>query len=154
MAAQLSPFDQLNVPVPCRASWDAMTGNNQVRFCSHCRQRVYNLSGMTRSAAELLLRTHEVNICARFYQRPDGTILTRDCVKGFRAIRRWLALGLGGVATILFFLLVQCAGGRGASAGWQNAEPFRTIFGWFAIQQTQGKICPPPGSQPGGGQGL
>jgi hypothetical protein len=49
---------------------------------------VYNFAEMTRDEVrELLVRT-EGRVCARLYQRADGTVLTRDCPTGLRAIRQ------------------------------------------------------------------
>ena len=44
----------LTVPSPCPTDWNSMIGNDQVRFCEHCRFEVHNLSLMTRSQAERL----------------------------------------------------------------------------------------------------
>jgi hypothetical protein len=66
----------LRVASPCDAAWDAMEGDDLVRFCQHCRKNVYNL----------------------FYRRADGTLLTDDCPVGLRAARRWLLAQIGAVA--------------------------------------------------------
>jgi hypothetical protein len=29
-------IDSIRVADPCHESWDEMTGNDRVRFCSHC----------------------------------------------------------------------------------------------------------------------
>ena len=48
---------------------------------------VYNLSEMSQPEAEGLLRSHEGRLCVRYYQRSDGTILTKDCPVGTAAVR-------------------------------------------------------------------
>jgi hypothetical protein len=60
----------------------------QGRFCSHCKLNVYNLSAMTEAAGEALIRAREGKLCARIYRRRDGTVITRDCPLGWKAIRR------------------------------------------------------------------
>jgi 5-hydroxyisourate hydrolase-like protein (transthyretin family) len=64
-----------------------MTGDNRVRFCDHCRLSVYNISELSRSEAEKLLTSSEGRLCTRLFRRADGTILTKDCPVGLRALR-------------------------------------------------------------------
>jgi hypothetical protein len=61
-----------------------MLGDDQIRFCSHCNQNVYNLSNMSREEAKAVLLETEGKLCARFYKRGDGTIITRDCSPSVR----------------------------------------------------------------------
>lgn len=80
---------RLRVASPCPASWAGMEGDERVRFCRLCGLNVYNLSEMTRPEAEaLVLRAEGGRLCARFYRRADGTVITRDCPAGLRALRR------------------------------------------------------------------
>jgi hypothetical protein len=77
-------LDQVRIASPCRADWDAMQGDDRVRFCAECGKNVYNLSAMTRLEAEALVTEKEGRMCARFYQRADGSALTSDCPVGLR----------------------------------------------------------------------
>src|SRR5439155_8496974 len=86
-ARSLPLLDQIRVASPCKASWDAMEGGDQVRFCVQCSKNVYDLSGMTREAAEQLVQETEGRVCVRFYRRADGTVLTSDCPVGARKLR-------------------------------------------------------------------
>lgn len=90
--------------------WQAMKGNEQVRFCAECQLNVYNLSGMTRKQAEAIVRQTEGRICARFYRRADGTILTRDCPVGLRALRRRAVKIAGATATALMSFCLTAMG--------------------------------------------
>jgi hypothetical protein len=81
-------LDRVSIASPCPADWDEMPGTDQVRHCSQCNKNVYNLSAMTRREAEALLQETEGRLCARFYRRADGTILTENCPAGLRAIGR------------------------------------------------------------------
>lgn len=81
-----APF-RLKVATPCRVPWAQMTGDDKVRFCGKCQKNVYNLSTMTRDEAVGLVRAKEGEMCANFYQRPDGTVLTSDCPVGVRRAR-------------------------------------------------------------------
>jgi hypothetical protein len=92
-------LEQIRVASPCSANWESMKGDDQVRFCGECKKNVYNLSAMTeREAQSRLAQTN--NLCVRFYQRTDGTILTEDCPVGLREkaarIRRRLSFAISG----------------------------------------------------------
>ena len=80
-------LDDIRVASPCHARWDDMTGDAQARHCARCDKNVYNLSAMTREAAEALLREKEGALCVRYFRRVDGTILTADCPVGVRRRR-------------------------------------------------------------------
>jgi hypothetical protein len=99
------------VASPCTASWESMRGDDQVRFCGHCSKNVYNLSAMSRSDAEALLRRTEGRVCTHFYRRLDGTILTADCPVGLRAkaarFRRRASVALAGMFGIASAALAQ-----------------------------------------------
>lgn len=63
-------IDSLNVKTPCTESWDEMTGNDRVRFCSHCAKKVNNLSEMTRDEAIRLVRRLGGRLCIRYIKDP------------------------------------------------------------------------------------
>ena len=65
-----------------------MSGDDRIRHCPECNLSVYNFSAMTEQDVERLLGMRQGRICARFYRRADGTILTQDCPRGFRAVVR------------------------------------------------------------------
>ena len=78
----------LRVASPCHVEWDQMSGDERIRFCSACSLHVYNLSEMTSNEiSELIVKT-EGRLCGRLYRRADGTLITRDCPVGLRAIRQ------------------------------------------------------------------
>ena len=77
-------LDVIDIPRPCPADWDSMRGDAQARFCDHCNKHVYNLSEMTREAAERLIAEKEGNLCGRLYRRADGTVITADCGGGWK----------------------------------------------------------------------
>jgi hypothetical protein len=87
-----SLLDDARVASPCNASWDAMTGDEHVRFCDQCQKNVYNLSALPRDEATRLLAEREGSICVRLYRRADGTVITADCPVGVRKKRVRLAL--------------------------------------------------------------
>jgi hypothetical protein len=88
MAKFTNPLDGVRVAAPCPADWSKMVGDERVRYCGECNLHVYNLSGMTRREAETLITNAEGRLCVRFYRRADGTVLTRNCPVGLRALKR------------------------------------------------------------------
>ena len=106
---------RIRVASPCRADWEGMGGDERVRFCRECSLNVYNISEMTRREAEALLARTEGRLCARFYRRADGTVITKDCPRGLRALRRRVATRAGAA----FAALLALAGG----AFGQKREP-------------------------------
>jgi hypothetical protein len=69
-------LDHVTVPSPCTEDWDSMSGNEQVRFCSHCSASVHNLSEMTRREAIALVRKSKGSLCVRYHHRPGAGIQT------------------------------------------------------------------------------
>jgi hypothetical protein len=65
-----------------------MDGDDRKRYCGDCKLNVYNLSGMTKYDAEHLLRMSEGRLCVRYFQRPDGTVLTQDCPVGWAKVKQ------------------------------------------------------------------
>jgi hypothetical protein len=91
-----------------------MTGDSRKRFCGECKLNVYNLSDMTRYDAENLLRLSEGRLCVRYFQRPDGTVLTQDCPVGWARVRRRLSLA----ATAAFGLFLSLLGTVGVMSAF------------------------------------
>jgi hypothetical protein len=148
------PLDQIAVASPCAASWEAMPGDDRVRFCPDCRLNVYNLSAMTRPEAEALAARREGRLCVRFYRRADDTVLTQDCPRGLAAVRAALwrggALFLGRTAAmglLLGGLVGVWTPTRGQGGG--PPGPIRTLAGWVRGGGTpptvQGSLTPPSG---------
>lgn len=77
---------KIQIASPCSANWERMDGNERVRRCADCNLDVHNFSAMTRQEIEALISKHSGRLCARFYQRADGTLLTQDCPVGIRAM--------------------------------------------------------------------
>lgn len=62
--------DALKVYEPCTQDWEDMTGNEKVRFCSHCQLSVNNISEMTQTEAMRLVRNSSKRICVRYIKHP------------------------------------------------------------------------------------
>lgn len=131
---------------PCNADWNDMHGDAQVRHCTKCDKNVYNLSEMTADDAEALIVEREGQLCARFYTRADGTVLTKDCGVGVR--RKWATRA--GAAAVLF------GGGAAALSAFGSKAPCHTMGAVAAsssdtTQQpaVMGTIAPPSSPPPG-----
>lgn len=105
-----------------------MYGTDRVRFCGLCSQNVYNLSAMTRDEAEDLIRGTEGQLCVRFYRRWDGTILTKNCPVGMRAIKERLKRASAAVITALMSFLVNIGAVRWYAGNDSELGVFHTII--------------------------
>lgn len=63
-----------------------MLGSDRIRYCPQCRLNVYNFSELAESEIQQLVAESTGRLCARFYQRADGTMLTKNCPVGFRTV--------------------------------------------------------------------
>jgi hypothetical protein len=122
-----------------------MAGDERVRHCSHCKMNVFNLSEMPDKEAETLLRKTNGRLCVRYYQRADGTVMTRDCPVGLRAIRRRFALVLIGAVAMVTAAFGAVSRPRGAE-GTPTQQPGEPSFAmWDRVQSwLLGKEEPKP----------
>src|SRR3982751_5962837 len=99
----------LRIASPCPANWDQMHGDERVRFCQLCQLQVYNVSQLT-SVELRALMANGGRVCGKLYQRADGTVITRDCPLGLRAIRRRVVKTAGALLAMMFGIanLVYC----------------------------------------------
>jgi len=151
----------LNVKIasPCTARWGHMLGDDRTRFCAQCQKHVYNFSAMSATEAGALIREKEGRLCARFYQRADGTVLTSNCPLGAGVLWRRVKRVLLATAAVM---VLGASGSLFAksSASWRERE-LRTrgklsllcddtvwrVKGWFGIKpplMIMGDICAPP----------
>lgn len=137
MSKYTSPLDEVRVAAPCPADWGKMVGDERVRYCGSCSLHVYNLSGMTRREAEVLVTSTEGRLCVRFYRRADGTILTRNCPVGLSAVKRRVARVAGSVLTAV----VGFFAGLGLNLGLERAlSP--SIMGESAVPAPPRPLAP------------
>jgi hypothetical protein len=107
MSRYQSPLDNIRIASPCSANWNEMYGNDRMRHCGDCKLNVYNLSGMSREAAENLVMNAEARLCVRFYRRLDGTIITENCPVGWAKVKARAKV----YVTAAFSLLMTLMGG-------------------------------------------
>ena len=92
--------------------------------------------------------------CARFYRRPDGTLLTRDCPVGIRALRRRLWRAAVGIVATLAAVTAGLWWGRAVRGNIEETEgrtgvelvdngPVSRLANWVNPQYTVGFVCFP-----------
>ena len=123
--AKLPVLENIRISSPCHAAWDAMAGDERARHCHTCDKQVFDLSTLTRVQAEALIVEKAGDLCARYYQRPDGTILLADCTVAAGAARRRKLV----VAASLVLL-----GSGAAAAKHHHDRTHADAFGELAIE--------------------
>ena len=96
-------LNNLRVASPCPTEWSKMVGDERVRHCAECNLNVYNLSTMTEQQVQSFLAAKRgQRVCARFYRRADGTVLTQDCPWRLRVmVRRVSRIGTAFLTAML-----------------------------------------------------
>lgn len=146
--------------VPLFSQLGQHVSDERARFCAQCQKHVYNLSDLTTQQAVALIQSKGGKLCARFYRRADGTILTADCPVGAsRAWARLKNLGAAAAAVLIAGISLPLLGGTGAEAEkalpqsklrrvWDDAK--WKVKGWLGQPQQQlqllvmGEICVAP----------
>ena len=139
-----NPLSNVKISSPCSQDWNQMIGTERKRFCSECKLNVHNLSEMTQAEAENLLLNSGGDLCVRFYRRADGSVLTKDCPVGFRAMKQRVSK----TATALVSLAFAAFSGIGLSNYFaKTSEPQtmekmspviqNSITGEFSIDTTK-----------------
>jgi len=69
----------IQIPEPCHAEWDAMRPEQKGRFCFDCSKKVHDLSAMTKDEAKQFLRASAcADICVSYQHHEDGTLVFRE----------------------------------------------------------------------------
>lgn len=136
-----SLLDGLTIASPCTVSWDSMKGDARVRSCDQCRLNVYNISEMSKTEAEGLIREKEGRLCVRFYRRADGTILTNDCPVGLRAAR--LKLARFAASTLALIAVIAAGVGLRRRTAVCPVAPALTGFVAVPVRATMGEAVAP-----------
>jgi hypothetical protein len=97
MRASSTMIQKVRIASPCSEDWEKMVGDDRVRHCRECNLNVYNFSAMSQREVNRLIAAKEGRLCARIYQRADGTILTRDCPVALRRLVERLSRIAGAV---------------------------------------------------------
>lgn len=114
----------LRVASPCSEKWESMQGDERTRFCAKCRLDVHDVRELSEREVVQLLSKATGRVCGRIYQRPDGTVLTKDCPVGLARVRRQFAMAVMTVAALLVAMVGLRAAGseRSRSRGLFDAD--------------------------------
>jgi len=126
MTRQSFDINKIRVAAPCTVSWDSMTGDERRRFCGLCELNVYNFSAMTADEVKDLIARSEGRVCGRLYWRADGTVLTKDCPVGLRAVRKRITR-LAGAALATILGLFSVSYGQKTDEHTVDASTLKTI---------------------------
>lgn len=117
-------LDVIQIEDPCPVRFATMAGIGAVRHCSLCKENVYDLSQMTSQEAEELIYEGEGRLCVQFYQRADGTVVTKDCgpvrFAAARRAARWSMMMASGVVAALLAFVFAVAG---VFTFWRDSKP-------------------------------
>src|SRR5262245_40876038 len=126
-----SVLDTISVESPCAVPWTTMHGDDRSRFCTQCRQNVFNISEMSRADAEEMIRSKNGRLFVRYYQRADGTSSTRECSSRWR---RKLAMAMGlffAAVAAMFGWLIWNSKGEDRYHNWmRRTEPLASVLEW------------------------
>jgi hypothetical protein len=131
-------LDVIQVNSPCPALWEQMAGDEQRRFCTHCRKFVHNLTQMPSDQAERLVCESAGELCVRFARdESTGKIITLDYRPAPKTSRRRALL-----------IIASILGALGFTGTWAAHKLLRQpppVQGQFVA----GGIGPPPPVLPG-----
>jgi len=122
--ASRDALTELSVAFDCPARWSAMSGDDRSRHCTHCNRNVYNISDMGREEAIDFLESQGAKVCVRYYQRRDGTILTKPCGRMKRAKYR-MRIAVASICAALGFVALPLA--MPVYAGQRRLSPEQQI---------------------------
>lgn len=102
-------LDSITIPVACPVSWDEMHGDHRTRFCDKCSQNVHDVSEMTAAEAVQLVTSGETMPCLRLFRRPDGRVMTTDCLTKRERAWKWLNRRSAWAAAVFAIIFLGCA---------------------------------------------
>ncbi len=107
MPHELPILNQVQIPSPCPASWNAVTGDEKERHCQQCDKSVFHLSHMTAREAARIVEEHRGNLCARIARRKsDGTIVTQAERSWLQSMRRVICRVVATVVIVPFLSIL------------------------------------------------
>lgn len=133
---------RMRVASPCPARWEEMIGDDRTRHCSECNLNVYNFSAMTEREIKRVVSANSGRLCARFYRRADGTMLTQDCPRGLRAVgRRISRITAAAVSALMSVGFATAAPKSQQHHEQQQAESHANAPGiWLTVVDPQGAL--------------
>src|SRR5213078_2882686 len=89
--------------------------------------------------------SNEGRLCVRYYRRADGSILTKDCPIGLRALKRKLSYASKAIASAILSFLAG-VGLYHAVGNFVDERPFarREVMGVMVPRPEVRQVSPPP----------
>jgi hypothetical protein len=101
-------LDSITIPVPCPVPWEDMHGDHRTRFCDKCSQNVHDVSELTSAEAVQLVTAGEKMPCLRLFRRPDGRVMTADCLTKRERAWKWLHRRSAWAAAVFALVFMGC----------------------------------------------
>lgn len=131
---------KIAIASPCSANWNLMPGDDRVRHCPECKLDVYNFSAMTSAEVDQVIARRSGRLCARFYQRTDGTMLTQNCPLGFRASIRRASRAAAATLTALVSITPAMAKPSGRQSPTAQVEATAKAFAIHVVDPANGFV--------------
>jgi hypothetical protein len=132
-------IDSIRVENPCTESWEEMSGNDRVRFCSHCAKDVNDISALTRREAARLVRKSGGRLCIRYRFDPKtNTPIFAQKIAAFT--RHGVAAGAIGASILSAGAYAQ------TESGFQLVQIERTERSGDASARISGYVTDPNGA--------
>lgn len=137
-------ISNIRIASPCPADWEKMVGDERVRHCAECNLNVYNLSAMTKQQVQTLIAASRgKRLCARFYRRADGTVLTQDCPWSLRALGRRASRITAAIMAAMMSIGVAFGKNHPQQSPSQQAANHQAKAGvWITVFDPQGALVP------------
>ncbi len=135
-------IEAIEVKSPCSENWDEMTGNEKVRFCSHCTKSVNNVSEMTRKEAMRLVRRSEGRLCVRYEVHPKTHVPIFSAKLSRIARQTGVAAGVLGAS----LALVNGLYAQGESIQFETVRAEQAQKSGGAVSKISGYVMDPNGA--------
>lgn len=131
---------EIKIAAPCNEKWEGMArvkapggpDNDRQRHCASCKLNVWNVKELTEAEVRELLLKAEGRVCGRVYRRADGTVITKDCPTGVRALRkRAMAALMMTAALVLGVIGLRIGNKRECATGESDSWFDRTVGARF-----------------------
>lgn len=104
------PVESKKAKLSCPWAWPESDSPERVRYCSQCKNPVYNFAGIEMPEAESIVYTRENIEHPHLLKREDGKYMTRECPQAVKRRKDTIVLSLvgvvvaAGIVTVLMML--------------------------------------------------
>lgn len=94
-AKESDPVQPVRLALACSWTWDDKGTRDRVRYCGVCQTQVYNFEGMDNRQARAFVFERENLGEPKFFRRPDGKYMTKNCPIALAKRRRRILMTIG-----------------------------------------------------------